>query len=134
NGCYGHPDHIQAHRVTVRARELAGSPAALYASAMPRSVLARAVELPADSWFIRATDLSASVPDEAVTTQVDATGYLGAKREALRAHETQVTVAGDFFALSNEIGRRILGTEYYTLLASPGLAGHDRDLFTRWDR
>jgi N-acetyl-1-D-myo-inositol-2-amino-2-deoxy-alpha-D-glucopyranoside deacetylase len=136
NGCYGHPDHIQAHRVTVRARELAGSAAALYASAMPRSALERAVELPADSWFIRATDLSASVPDETVTTQVDGTGYLAAKREALRAHETQVTVDGDYFALSNEIGRRILGTEYYALLASPRgqVDSYDRDLFARLDR
>jgi N-acetyl-1-D-myo-inositol-2-amino-2-deoxy-alpha-D-glucopyranoside deacetylase len=142
NGGYGHPDHIQAHRVTVRARELAGSAAALYASAMPRSVLERAVELPADSWFIRAADLSGCVPDDTVTTQVDATGYVEAKRAALRAHETQVTVDGDFFALSNEIGRRILGTEYYTRLTGPGLTGpapaggprapadsYDRDLF-----
>jgi N-acetyl-1-D-myo-inositol-2-amino-2-deoxy-alpha-D-glucopyranoside deacetylase len=132
DGCYGHPDHIKAHRVTVRARELAGSAAALYATAMPRSVLERAVELPADSWFIRATDLSASVPDDQVTTEIDATGYLGAKREAMRAHETQITVDGDFFALSNELGRRILGTEYYTRLAGRGpVDSYDRDLFAR---
>jgi N-acetyl-1-D-myo-inositol-2-amino-2-deoxy-alpha-D-glucopyranoside deacetylase len=136
DGFYGHPDHIQAHRVTVLARELAGSAAALYATVMPRPVLERAVELPADSWFIRAADLSASVPDNAVTTEIDAAAWLGAKREAMRAHETQVTVDGDYFALSNEIGQRILGTEYYTRLA--GQAGprdarnrYERDLFTR---
>jgi len=59
----------------------------------------------------------------------------------MRAHETQVTVDGDYFALSNEIGQLILGTEYYTRLAGPpGLAGpgprgagdrYERDLFTR---
>ena len=48
---------------------------------------------------------------------------------------------GDYFALSNEIGQRILGAEYYTRLAGPpGLAGpgprgagdrYERDLFTR---
>src|SRR3984885_11017439 len=70
-GFYGHPDHIQAHRVTVRARELAGSGARLYATAMPRSVLAGALELPADSWFVRSRDLSASVPDDQVTAAVD---------------------------------------------------------------
>ena len=37
----------------------------------------------------------------------------------MRAHETQITVDGDFFALSNELGQRILGTEYYTQLAGP---------------
>ena len=40
NGFYGHPDHIQAHRVTRRAHELTGQAAKLYATAMPRSVLA----------------------------------------------------------------------------------------------
>jgi N-acetyl-1-D-myo-inositol-2-amino-2-deoxy-alpha-D-glucopyranoside deacetylase len=141
DGFYGHPDHIQAHRVTVRARELASSAAALYAIAMPRSVLECAVELPEDSWFIRAADLSASVPDDAVTTEIDAAAYLGAKREAMRAHETQVTVDGDYFALSNEIGQLILGTEYYTRLAGPPVLAalgprdardaRERDLFAR---
>ncbi len=139
NGFYGHPDHIQAHRVTRRAHELAGHAAKLYATAMPRSVLARAVELPADSWFVRNADLSASVPDDQVTTEIDATGYLAAKRAALRAHETQVTVDGDYFALSNDLGARILGREYYTQLGGPpGLRDpgdrYERDLFARGDR
>src|ERR1700761_3853471 len=118
-GFYGHPDHIQAHRVTVAARELAGSDARLYATAMPRSVLEQAVGLPADSWFVRSQDLSVSVPDDEVTNEVDGALYLAAKREAMRAHETRITVDGDYFALSNEVGQRILGTEYYTQLAGP---------------
>jgi N-acetyl-1-D-myo-inositol-2-amino-2-deoxy-alpha-D-glucopyranoside deacetylase len=135
NGFYGHPDHIQAHRVASRARELAGGTARQYATAMPRSALAAAVELPADSWFVRATDLSLGVPDDQVTTEIDGAAYLNAKRAAMRAHETQITVDGDYFALSNEIGQRIAGTEYYTQLDGP-LGGHgdgpgyQRDLFT----
>jgi N-acetyl-1-D-myo-inositol-2-amino-2-deoxy-alpha-D-glucopyranoside deacetylase len=137
NGFYGHPDHIQAHRVTRRAHELTGTAAAakLYATAMPRSVLARAVQLPADTFFVKNTDLSLShsVPDDQVTAEIDAEAYLDAKRAALRAHETQITVDGDYFALSNEIGQRILATEYYTQLAGPRLAAgeRERDLFTR---
>jgi N-acetyl-1-D-myo-inositol-2-amino-2-deoxy-alpha-D-glucopyranoside deacetylase len=136
NGFYGHPDHIQAHRVTQRAHELTGGAAKLYATAMPRSVLARAVELPEDSWFIRNHDLSASVPDDQVTTEIDAARYLDAKRAAMRAHETQITVDGDYFALSNEVGQRILATEYYTRFAGPpgpraGEDRHERDLFAR---
>jgi N-acetyl-1-D-myo-inositol-2-amino-2-deoxy-alpha-D-glucopyranoside deacetylase len=119
NGFYGHPDHIQAHRVTVAARELAGSGARLYATAMPRSVLERAVELPADSWFARVRDLSVSVPDDQVTNEVDGSLYLAAKREAMRAHETQITIDGDDFALSDEVGQRIGAVEYYTQLAGP---------------
>ena len=133
DGFYGHPDHVQAHRVTRRAHELTGGTAKLYATAMPRSVLARAVELPEDSWFARNHDLSTAVPDDEVTTEIDATGYLDAKRNAMRAHETQITVDGDYFALSNDLGQRILGTEYYTQLAGPRAPGsrYERDLFAR---
>ena len=123
NGFYGHPDHIQAHRVTRRAHELIGGAAKLYATAMPRSVLAAAAELPGDSWFMTSRDLSVAVEDDQVTTEIDATRYLDAKREAMRAHETQITVDGDYYALSNELGQRILGTEYYIRLAGPGAAG-----------
>jgi N-acetyl-1-D-myo-inositol-2-amino-2-deoxy-alpha-D-glucopyranoside deacetylase len=147
HGFYGHPDHIKAHQVTLRATELTvaqGLPAArLYAGVMPRSVLAASYELPEDSWFVRNHDLSTGVDDDSVTTEIDASGYLAAKRAAMRAHETQVTVDGDFFALSNELGQRIGGTEYYIRLAGPGETGAgagrppgdgprlERDLFTR---
>ena len=119
NGFYGHPDHIQANRVAWRANELTGAAAKFYAIAMPRSVLAAAVELPDDSWFARNKDLSVSVPDDQVTTEIDATPYLPAKLAAMAAHETQITMDGEFYALSNEIGQRALGTEYYALLADP---------------
>jgi N-acetyl-1-D-myo-inositol-2-amino-2-deoxy-alpha-D-glucopyranoside deacetylase len=133
NGFYGHPDHIQAHRVAWRAVELAKRKAKFYATAMPRSVLAEAVKLPADSWFARVTDLPVGVPDDQVTTAIDATKYLDAKLAAMRAHETQITVDGEFFALSNDLGQRALGTEYYTLLAGPRGSGepYERDLFAR---
>jgi N-acetyl-1-D-myo-inositol-2-amino-2-deoxy-alpha-D-glucopyranoside deacetylase len=133
DGFYGHPDHIQAHRVAWRARELTGGTAKFYATAMPRSVLAEAVELPADSWFKRATDLSVSVPDGQVTTEIDAAPYLTVKLAAMAAHETQITVDGEFYALSDEVGRRALGSEYYMLLAGPRGPGdpYEQDLFAR---
>ena len=46
NGFYGHPDHIQAHRVAWRAFELAdGLVSKFYATAIPKSVLAEAMAL-----------------------------------------------------------------------------------------
>jgi N-acetyl-1-D-myo-inositol-2-amino-2-deoxy-alpha-D-glucopyranoside deacetylase len=137
NGFYGHPDHIQAHRVARRAHETTDGTANFYATAMPRSVLAEAVTLPADSWFASAAGSSVGVPDEEGTTEIDATRYLDAKLAAMRAHETQITVDGEFFALSNDVGLRVSGTEYYTLLAGPrgprGPRGpgmpYERDLF-----
>ena len=129
NGFYGHPDHIQAHRVARRAvtlaaaasAGLAGEPwqvAKFYVTAMPRSVAA------ADGgrfW----------VPDEQVTTQIDAGPYLAAKTAAMRAHATQIAVDGDYFALSDGAWQRLSGREFYTLLAGPAPDGPEDDLFAR---
>ena len=117
NGFYGHPDHIQAHRVTALARAQAAPAAKFYATAMPRSVLVTTQRLPVGTRFIPSEDLSASVPDDLVTTAVDGTAYLDAKLAAMRAHETQITVDAPYYALSNDLGQRALGTEYYTLLS-----------------
>ncbi len=137
NGFYGHPDHIQAHRVAWRAFALAdGLVSKFYAATVPKSVLARAIELMRDSEpgefsgdpdFTRAEtadDFPFGVPDDVVTTDIDATSYLDAKVEAMRAHVTQIAVNSPFFALSNNVGQRAFGREYYTLLAGPRGPGH----------
>jgi N-acetyl-1-D-myo-inositol-2-amino-2-deoxy-alpha-D-glucopyranoside deacetylase len=211
DGFYGHPDHIQAHRVAWRAFRLAADPAVVtdavvtdavvtdavvtdasapagsatgggecgpamlpwrvskfYASTTPRSVLdaeietlrtaatgapgpagspraqgaqrppetRRAQRLPAG--FVlptSAADLVYGVPDERVTTEIDASAYLDAKLAAMRAHATQITVDGVFFALSNKVARLASGVEHYALLAGPrgpnGPYGREDDLFAR---
>lgn len=139
NGFYGHPDHIQAHSVARRAHQLTGETAKFYATAVPLSVLEQAVKLPADSWFKSAAGLAIGVADDEVTTKIDAAKYLDAKLAAMRAHETQITVDGEYFALSNEMGLHASGVEYYTQLAGPGTprgprapgAPYERDLFAR---
>ena len=142
NGFYGHPDHIQAHRVAWRAFELAdGRVSKFYATAVPKSVLADAMALMDESGgggdFTRVEsvdELPFGTEDEKVTTEIDARAYLDAKLAAMRAHATQIAVDSPFFALSNKVGQRALGTEYYTLLAgpswaSPGPADREPDLF-----
>ena len=146
NGFYGHPDHIQAHRVAWRAFQLAGGLVRkFYATALPRSVLAEALPSLAAGAAGRdvggadvsraesADALPFGVADEQVTTQIDATDYLAAKVAAMRAHATQISVDGPFFALSNKIAQRALGTEYYTLLAGrpadQAATGRETDLF-----
>ena len=132
NGFYGHPDHIQAHRVSRRAFELSGGLVSkFYATAVPRSVLVGAIETLRGSRggfpgggpdFTRVEsvdDLPFGVPDEDVTTEIDATAYLGQKLAAMRAHATQIAVQGPFFALWDKVGQRAFGREYYTLLAGP---------------
>jgi N-acetyl-1-D-myo-inositol-2-amino-2-deoxy-alpha-D-glucopyranoside deacetylase len=121
DGGYGHPDHIQAHRVAWRAFELAG--------AAPVSRAGR------DSPPGPARFYATAAPDfAALTTEIDATSYFEAKLAAMRAHATQITVSAPYFALSNQIRRRALGVEYYTRLAGPAApasvpGGRETDLF-----
>jgi N-acetyl-1-D-myo-inositol-2-amino-2-deoxy-alpha-D-glucopyranoside deacetylase len=145
NGFYGHPDHIQAHRVAWRAYERAADPsygegepwqvAKFYATAVPLSVLERAIEIP-DGPFAgveKVEDIGFGVPDDQVTTVIDASTHLDAKLNAMRAHRTQIATDGPFFALSNNLGRQAFGVEYYTLLAGERgaamAAGRETDLF-----
>jgi N-acetyl-1-D-myo-inositol-2-amino-2-deoxy-alpha-D-glucopyranoside deacetylase len=153
NGGYGHPDHIQAHRVTVAALEAAGDPsyapevgepwqvAKLYATAMPKSVLQQgidAVRVAGLSFFepavTSADDLPIGVPDEVVTTEVDARDHLEAKVAAMRAHRTQISLDGPFFALADGVGQRAFAVEHYVLLRGDrgpgdGPRGREDDLF-----
>jgi N-acetyl-1-D-myo-inositol-2-amino-2-deoxy-alpha-D-glucopyranoside deacetylase len=136
NGYYGHPDHIQAHRVAWRAFEKAAdpafgegepwSPSRFYATAMPLSVLEQAVDSGPFQRLKSVEDFGFGVPDAQVTTRVDATGHLDAKVRALRAHRTQISVDGHHFALSNDVGQPVLPVEYFTRLAGePGPLGED---------
>jgi N-acetyl-1-D-myo-inositol-2-amino-2-deoxy-alpha-D-glucopyranoside deacetylase len=147
NGFYGHPDHIQAHRVAWRAFEMAdGLVSKFYATAVPKSVLAEAMALMDDSvgnTQLGGTDftkvesvdgLPFGTDDDQVTTQIDAREYLDAKLAAMHAHATQIAVDSPFFALSDMVGQRALGTEYYTMLAGSDSTGHgpgnwETDLF-----
>jgi len=151
NGFYGHPDHIQAHRVAWRAFELSdGLVRKFYATAIPKSVLAEGLRMAqaaresgSDESLGFASvesvdELPFGVPDEQVTTEIDASAYLDAKLAAMRAHASQIAVDSPFFALSNGVARRVFGTEYFTLLAGPrgpgsGSHGWESDLFAGID-
>ncbi len=155
-GGYGHPDHIQAHRVATAAFDAAGDPtyapelgetwraSKLYHSAFPKSVLQAGIDQLKASGQTNffgvdsADDLPFGIPDEAVTTEIDARDQLDAKVAAMRAHKTQIAVDGPFFALSNNVGQRAMGVEYYVLAhgeAGPvdGPHGREQDLFSGID-
>jgi N-acetyl-1-D-myo-inositol-2-amino-2-deoxy-alpha-D-glucopyranoside deacetylase len=150
-GGYGHPDHIQAHRVTHYALALAASPtfradlgpawsvSKVYWTAFPRSVVVAGIDAlkaqGVDDEFtaMDPNDLPFVCDDDLVTTQIDGTAYLERKMAALKAHGTQVSVDGGFFALADGVGAQAFGVEYYRLASgSPGPeAGLERetDLF-----
>lgn len=150
-GGYGHPDHIQAHRVATYGFALAAAPSyrtdlgpawdvpKVYWSAMPRSVLAEGIaamrEIGSDFFGVDSVDeFPFAVPDELVSAQIDAVDHVEQKMAAMRAHATQITVDGPFFALSNRLGQRVWGFEYYRLVkGTPGpvdpTTGWESDLF-----
>ena len=142
-GGYGHPDHIQAHRVTTYAVALAGAPSfradlgpawevpKMYWTAFPRSVVVAGIEAlreqgdTSDFASMNPDDLPFVIDDALVTTAVDASDFLDRKMAALRAHATQVNVDGGFFALSNNLGSKAFGVEYFRLVR--GEAAGPRD-------
>ncbi len=140
-GGYGHPDHIQAHKVAMRAAELATEweISKIYWNATPKSVLANGIAAMKEvgSSFFGAEsvdDLPFAKADELVTAAVDANDYVDAKMAAMAAHATQIELDGPFFALSNQLGLQVWGHEYYSLVK--GVAheplnsdGRETDLF-----
>ena len=121
-GGYGHPDHIQAHRVAMRASELAKwKISKIYWNAMPKSVLAEGIakmkEIGSDFFGAETVDDLPFAKDDAfVTTFIDGNKYVDAKMAAMKAHKTQIALDGPFFSLSNNLGLQIWGDEYYTLV------------------
>ena len=120
-GGYGHPDHIQAHRVAMRASELSSwQIQKIYWNTIPKSVIAQGMEKMKEigSDFFGAEsidDVPFAKDDEYVTTLIDGAAYVDSKMAAMKAHETQIALDGPFFALSDNLGMQIWGDEYYTL-------------------
>jgi N-acetyl-1-D-myo-inositol-2-amino-2-deoxy-alpha-D-glucopyranoside deacetylase len=142
-GGYGHPDHIKAHQIAMRAAEIASQQdwqvSKIYWNTTPRSVIQMGIDKMKEvgSEFFgaeNADDLPFAKPDELVTSVVKAPEYVPHKLAAMKAHATQISVDGPFFALSNNLGLSVWGDEYYTLvkgeLAGPfDENGRELDLF-----
>lgn len=140
-GGYGHPDHIQAHRVAMAASEKsAWQIPKIYWNVMPRSVIQDSIdkmkELGSDFFGAEsADDLPFAKDDSFVTTLIDGNSYVDQKMAAMRAHATQIAVDGPFFALSNNLGLQVWGHEYYTLVRGEKSEpfdsnGRESDLFS----
>ncbi|AXE22817.1 N-acetyl-1-D-myo-inositol-2-amino-2-deoxy-alpha-D-glucopyranoside deacetylase [Streptomyces globosus] len=152
DGGYGHPDHIQAHRVAMRAAELAAEGAyrrdlgephrigKVYWNRVPRSAveegfarLREAGEKVPFPGVASPEDVPGVVPDERITAEITADErFVAAKAAAMRAHATQIAVDGPFFALSNDLAQPLFAQEFYELVqgapgAGPG--GREHDLF-----
>lgn len=144
NGFYGHPDHIQAHRVAMRAHELAAAegiaPAKVYWTAMPRSVLEAGLHAfteTSDNPFAgvdSVDELPFGTPDPQIAARIDATDQHAAKEAAMRAHATQIPATSWLYSIAGNFGAEFMGVEYFTLAAGEkgpgnGPYGWEDDLF-----
>jgi len=151
-GGYGHPDHVQAHRVAMYGTVLAAAPsyrpdlgapwdvAKLYWTAFPKSFIRQGIEAlraAGETTGFAAMDpdeIPFGVDDELVTTVVNAEDHFEQKMDAMRAHATQISVEDGFFALSNNLGSKALGLEFYRLVRGQVAGeldadGRETDLF-----
>ena len=139
-GGYGHPDHIQAHRVAMRASEKSvWDIPKIYWNVMPISVIQEGIDamkgIDSDFWGAeKAEDLPFAKDDSFVHALIDGNAYVDKKMSAMKAHSTQIAVDGPFFALSNNVGLQVWGNEYYTLVKGEKSAplnekGYESDLF-----
>jgi len=118
HGGYGHPDHIQVHRVGLRAAELAGT-RRVFQSTINREHLQRSRErfagLAAEA-DIEAPDIDEDafgMPESIITAAVDVTPYLEHKRRAMRAHASQITEQSFFLAMPDDAFAYAFGTEWF---------------------
>jgi LmbE family N-acetylglucosaminyl deacetylase len=118
HGGYGHPDHIQVHRVGMRAAELAGTPR-VYQATMNRDHMIRGMRAMAESGELvgDVPDLEESeqfgTPESEITAAVDVTAYLDVKRAAMRAHASQISEESFFLAMPDDGFRHAFGTEWF---------------------
>jgi len=73
----------------------------------------------------RAEDMEMAVADDLVTSLIDGREFEPAKLDAMRAHETQITVEGPFFALSNNIGQEAMGVEFFRIAKGEAIPNAD---------
>lgn len=148
-GGYGHPDHVMAHRVALRAVETAARPGdgggpwavpKVYAAVWPLDVVRTALRALRDSGRPVADPdgplPGMVVPDHQVTAVVDGSAHWAAKAEALQAHRSQMRVdmAAGTTTQDDGVAAPIVATEWYQLLwgvpAGPLDAdGREADLF-----
>ena len=146
HGLYGHPDHIQVHRVGVRAAELAGTPQVM-AATMNRDVIIQAraegrfpadEDGEADGDGNEAADTgniddldSFGTPEADLTHGIDVTRFTGRKRAAMKEHRSQIADDSWFLTLDDDDFARAFGIEWFIEVGNP--RGVDEPIRTAFD-
>ena len=134
NGFYGHPDHIQANRITKRALELIDSVDKFFYTAIPKSELAKFSEALEEAGEVEAADdlpTDFGTDDALIGAIVDVSAFIKTKRAALQAHGSQ-TDSSFFLEMPEERFEEAFGREAFVrVLDRTGTGGVDDDLFAR---
>jgi LmbE family N-acetylglucosaminyl deacetylase len=133
HGVYGHPDHIQVHRVGVRAAELAGTPRVYESTGNRDQILGglleardAGVEMPGDLDPDAFSEFGVS--EDEITTVIDVMDFLDVKKAAMRAHASQIAETSFFLSTPDEFFARGFGQEWY-IRRGPRPAGIETSLF-----
>ncbi|MGA2036440.1 MAG: PIG-L family deacetylase [Acidimicrobiales bacterium] len=121
-GVYGHPDHVQVHRVGLLAAELAGTPRVFMATVNRdhlRGLTEAAEELELPELDERREEIDTlGVEAERITTAIDVSAHLDSKRRAMAAHASQISETSFFLALPPDMFAAVWGTEWYIRLGA----------------
>ena len=121
HGNYGHPDHIQVHRVGRRAGELAGVEL-VFQSTMNRDQILRAIrERPAEFAELDGEgrgpgideDTDMGSPEAIITHAVDVSDFVDHKRRSMACHQSQISPDDFFLAMPLDGFRQAFGTEWF---------------------
>jgi LmbE family N-acetylglucosaminyl deacetylase len=134
NGGYGHPDHVQSHRVTMAALANSKTVRKVYFTARSTTASGRLAELRNRLGGNRPRTQQRAMPlgvaDELITSTVDVRAHVGEKRAALEAHSSQLTET-IWTAVSEDEFVEYFGTETYTRVQDvTGAPLPERDLFS----
>lgn len=126
HGNYGHPDHIQVHRVGSRAAEIAGTPA-VYQATMNRDHFRRMLSAIAGQegeGGPRLEEIEAlGLSEDELTHRVDVTEFIEAKRASMRAHASQISEQSFFLSMPDEIFAMSFGIEWFARHGGPPRTG-----------
>jgi LmbE family N-acetylglucosaminyl deacetylase len=148
HGFYGHPDHIQAHRITVSALSLIDYEPTLYYNAIPNSVMAimrerwereereqreadaaKGIERPAETEMSEEDIIEMGTPDDQIGAAIDVSSVTDAKYDALAAHHSQIAESF-WMKMSREEFKKAMGTEWFVRVTNPKeLSGTVTDIF-----
>lgn len=128
HGVYGHPDHIQVHRVGHRAADRAGTPKRFEATFNRDAARAGMAEMVA-SGAPEFQDFDPAgpaddgnpfgEPESAISLAVDVSAFVAAKRAAITCHASQVTDTSMFLAMPEEVFARAFGIEWFIDPSAP---------------